>query len=1253
MLIDAPLRRFPLSSGFSACNRSWVLPRPDHGRWLGRCWNERRIRRIRWEKRGFRSFLKKGRDDRDDVVSEPRGELVVEVKMRNGEQDLKRENIPKGDISKKLTSSEASSELQNSSMKARVIVVGKGVAVDSQLKPSIPGRQQPETDHHRASVVRQEGDNKSASIEFSAASQFTAAPSRAEVDTGVRVVNRPNNMQLLRVTSFTQALDIIRFGDPDTLDPTSVLAGWFHHNEYRRNTLKQTPETFAQHDHFDALLLYTYLRYSTHFLRSLGRSAKDALQIVLRYLSAGMAITTLGKKRALSASINQLWRESIIPIKTILVALDKQAVGISLLTFYALSEKHLATNTTTHATSLVDEDLTHDRFDKMNVASGKEHAPNCVDSASKAENQVEEDGVPEITKGTIHKVLIRVRKDLAALISRDDPKAHHLSDVPPSLLTNLCSTRPDIVTLKEFIAKSQSPTAVYSLISIVQGTLETRLNSLHSNQRVLAMTNNRVNLELDLKGGETICTKPRLSPPPSCDATDSPPTGKQGNNLDSAGSLNEGNAAQFDQTAETLGTSSAAIRRVMFKDISSLETIFERMPSKPAELSALELSMTLMRSKMKLLRRAVRRCPLGDEFHQKSETKLSILKKNHSHLRERLAALKKQPKGIPEERIGTSNQNSTPTTNAAVSTLSNKGELRAESDWLFDIYFLDWSLATLSFNEQASFWLRAISTLRTRAKFLRRRRRLLNLSRCHHRLKLFEERYKMLQGQYEGSEKIPNVSRSRNRLTRKFYATVDQDIENTKNWKVAEEKTNKKLYKQYRHAVRHKAGSDVSESCRRLKRQYETSVLKLETANGYLKSLEAERSNDTVPETHADSSSSHDGLNARVFEGKPDLLSNQPLFVPYNVHHYVLGNILYHIKEAMFKFGRREFPLELESQNWTRPENIAVTEFMAIMARHPLIAELYTFYAHEFQSLRIMRNSYAHSSTDITLDETCTLLADMRVIARVLAFTDIIPPIKQYEKLLASFKQKYNDANNSWREKGLAILTKQKSRHKNACANLYAKVSEAQKHLKELESTETALRNSHDQAVSSFLQIWKQKDRSIASQLATDLATYALEERVRRSLKAMSPPMAALLVRKLSAVYPSNAAAMSDQSDINAAQALKADSTTSESHTALGIVSSGTSSDGSLPETFHTASKELREGDRNTADSKSDPESQIIYTTSNYSEHHASFTENGTSKIKPAVLKDSSSPQSEEMPILDADPRYNFLRDDVTPDEDI
>jgi hypothetical protein len=38
--------------------------------------------------------------------------------------------------------------------------------------------------------------------------------------------------QLIKITSFIDALNTLRFGDAMTLDPTSVLAGWYQHNCY-------------------------------------------------------------------------------------------------------------------------------------------------------------------------------------------------------------------------------------------------------------------------------------------------------------------------------------------------------------------------------------------------------------------------------------------------------------------------------------------------------------------------------------------------------------------------------------------------------------------------------------------------------------------------------------------------------------------------------------------------------------------------------------------------------------------------------------------------------------------------------------------------------------------------------------------------------------------------------------------------------------------------------------------------------------
>ncbi|RAR06506.1 hypothetical protein DDE82_003327 [Stemphylium lycopersici] len=80
-------------------------------------------------------------------------------------------------------------------------------------------------------------------------------------------VQLPGTTKVLKVTTFLEALESLRSGFAEDLDPASVFSGWYHHNYLRRYTLRQTEIEYAEWDHYDYAVVYLMLKQPAAILQ--------------------------------------------------------------------------------------------------------------------------------------------------------------------------------------------------------------------------------------------------------------------------------------------------------------------------------------------------------------------------------------------------------------------------------------------------------------------------------------------------------------------------------------------------------------------------------------------------------------------------------------------------------------------------------------------------------------------------------------------------------------------------------------------------------------------------------------------------------------------------------------------------------------------------------------------------------------------------------------------------------------------------
>ncbi|KAF2026117.1 hypothetical protein EK21DRAFT_116121 [Setomelanomma holmii] len=94
-------------------------------------------------------------------------------------------------------------------------------------------------------------------------------------------MNDMRSMQVLKPTSFAEALDIFRSGTGHLLNPASVLAGWYHHNHFRRYGLLQSEKKFAGYDYLDHLLIAITIQPLVHLQPTSDQVFKNRMSPVL------------------------------------------------------------------------------------------------------------------------------------------------------------------------------------------------------------------------------------------------------------------------------------------------------------------------------------------------------------------------------------------------------------------------------------------------------------------------------------------------------------------------------------------------------------------------------------------------------------------------------------------------------------------------------------------------------------------------------------------------------------------------------------------------------------------------------------------------------------------------------------------------------------------------------------------------------------------------------------------------------------
>jgi hypothetical protein len=412
-------------------------------------------------------------------------------------------------------------------------------------------------------------------------------------------------------------------------------------------------------------------------------------------------------------------------------------------------------------------------------------------------------------------------------------------------------------------------------------------------------------------------------------------------------------------------------------------------------------------------------------------------------------------------------------------------------------------------NQQTSLFRGTIKRLLVKARQHRRqgsrmglqRRTILALVRDAQQL------YRQLQLRGAVSIDASILKRARNPFTGVSHSSLEEEIQQTEHWRVIESSH----YQQITERLRSGTALDAF-SKHTLKQQCKVSGLKLFNAKDYLKGLRLERT--SVPsvgsKTEIENRQAGYKKTCRPAKGVSNVAN-----LPYTAQHYMLGDIYDRFKRAFFVFGRREIRELMQKKGWYDPEGLSIKEFEYLMDQDEHWHDIHQIFKDKFESIRLIRNAYAHESHEMNMGHLEELLIDAKVIARILANPPLLSLLDKYEELLAAYSKRDLELGGPVREKFRHELIAAK---KFRDASLKRLVSSRRKRLTrpvDLRAEKLRIHRRFDNLKAKLETDY----RSFELILVKELKEFSLASSIRYRLDLRSSEWAASLVQILSEEY--------------------------------------------------------------------------------------------------------------------------------------
>ena len=350
------------------------------------------------------------------------------------------------------------------------------------------------------------------------------------------------------------------------------------------------------------------------------------------------------------------------------------------------------------------------------------------------------------------------------------------------------------------------------------------------------------------------------------------------------------------------------------------------------------------------------------------------------------------------------------------------------------------------------------------------------------------------------------LRRIRNPFTRISHSSYEEELREILRWQSKEQEVFNRLFK----VLKFDAG--LSQNKRNnLQEECNTSSLKLRAVKRYIAKLELEK----VPTTKL---LQGEGQEYDDVDTKASLdYTPKEITIPYRAQHHVLKDVFDRFKVALFEVGRRLIPEIMQREGWAAPEGLSIKEFGDIVLQHRSMRIIYRLYEKQWQSLRIIRNTYAHETPNLDFYLVEELLDDVKDLAYVLECHDMEALIEKYQHLLVKYKEEYLDfasdhyknleeeLNSIEDERGVAL--------KDLAATEHKEDEEQQRHIDD----------KFNEMRLDLVSRYQRRNRDKQNVLTRDLVNYALASQIRHSLDSGDTAWAADVTKSLSKEYAASA----------------------------------------------------------------------------------------------------------------------------------
>ncbi|KAI4651552.1 uncharacterized protein J4E79_009032 [Alternaria viburni] len=370
-----------------------------------------------------------------------------------------------------------------------------------------------------------------------------------------------------------------------------------------------------------------------------------------------------------------------------------------------------------------------------------------------------------------------------------------------------------------------------------------------------------------------------------------------------------------------------------------------------------------------------------------------------------------------------------------------------------------------------------------------------------------DQSYRQLRILGHASIDTATLRRPFNPFTRASHSTLRQEIQEMERWRAAQSS----FYNETLEDLKPTTKLDGM-SKHILEKQNKVTSLKLLFSGDYLERLRAENTSVLSIEPETDTIGQQLGSSPEFTRARG---ASKPVMVmvPYQVQHHILGDVHERFKRAIFVFGRRYFPDVMQEKNLNDPEGLSIWDFEKLLSEDEHWRHLYKIIQRRLESLRFIRNAYAHEFTEVNLDRLEELLADAQSIAWLVEDSSLVILTQKYRDLLTVYGKRYLDECAGPRQLAAQRYSAANKQLKIAKTRLYHSCTST--HTKRYRAEKSRIERIHQESKAAARAEYVQFELNLAS----ELKAFALGSSIRYRLGLGDSSWAASLVKTLYEEY--------------------------------------------------------------------------------------------------------------------------------------